>query len=165
MQTHNQKLTPKSIINTLVILHLVFTLCPLFFGLYVLLISYKSNPNFDNYSDPFLFILIVMGIISVLLSNYLYKTQINSLREKTVLSEKLNGFTVATLIRYAPLEGTSLFIIFIANNYFNPFYLVVPAFLIVCLSYRRPTKYKIERDLELNNVQKNKLNKTDEIIN
>ena len=164
MEIHNQKLTPKSFLNTLAIYHLAFTFAPLAFGLFVLYTMNVSKLNFDNFADPLLYILSAVGVVSVFLSNYLYKMHINSLKEKPSLREKISGFQAAIIVSLAPLEGASLLATFAADNYSNIFYLIVSAGLICCIFYRRPTKDKIARDLELNSAQKNQFNKNEEFI-
>ena len=105
-----------------------------------------------------------IGVIGVFLSNYLYKKNINSLKDKSSLREKLTGFQSASIISYAPLEGAALLGIVAAYKYPNIFYLIISALLIIYLFYRRPSKDKIERDLELNSELKNQFNKSEETI-
>jgi len=164
MENQKKKLTPKVFTNTIAMLHLFFTFPPLVFGMFVLFTMDDWKLHLDDYSDPYLYAVPIVAIICVLLSNYLYKKKISSLKDTPDLKEKLSGFQMASIISYAPLEGGALLGIVTAYNYPNIYFLIISGILLIYLLYRRPSKDKIESHLALTGALKSQFNKSDEVI-
>jgi hypothetical protein len=164
MQSKDHLLTPNIFTRTLKILHLAFTFSPLFFLLFVLYTMDEWKLNLDNYSDPFLFVVPITAIGGVFLSKFLYKRNIDALKDKDNLRSKLAGFQSASIVSYAPVEGAALLGIVAAYKSPNIFYLSIAGLLIIYLFYQRPSKLKIEQDLELHGELKNQFDKGDEEI-
>jgi len=73
-------------------------------------------------------------------------------------------FQTASIIKYALLEGASLFSIVIFSNTQNLTYLIIGVVLIGYLYLQRPTKSKIESALDLKGADKAKFDRTHEPV-
>ena len=154
--------TPRNFIKTLSIIHYALLAGPLISGI----IFYMNTQSVINGSpdDIFIYILPVIGLAGIFASKTLYSMLLSPLKQKDNLQEKLAGLQTASLVRYALVEGPALFNIIWFGQTGNLLYLTIGGVLVIYLFILRPTKSKIESDLELKGEHQRKFNKMDEII-
>ncbi len=139
---------PKTFIKTLTLIHTVLCVGLLGFAIFV----YYQNGGFTarmNQQDMFIYIVPILAAAGYFLSQLVFKKQIEAISEEEKLSTKLGKYQIATLIKYALLEGPG-FLALIA--YFwsgNALYLVIAVALITYLFVQRPTVNKIKKELPL----------------
>ena len=159
MENKNNELTAKGFIKTISIIHLALMSGLLLFGTYVYLQNNEWELILSNSNDIFFFIVPVLAISGILLGNYLYKKQIDTLSNNNSLKGKLVGFQTASLIKYALIEGPAFLGIRVSMNNGNLLYLIISTGLIAYFFTQRPTREKIERDLNLNRELKDEFRK------
>lgn len=143
----------KSFLRILTILFLALAATQTIFAI----LSFAQHQKTEVIIDPANDVLFIPFLATLLLAfavgPILYKKIIAQAHGKT-LSEKLNQYRIGIFIRYATIEGPSLFgivIYFLSGNFF---YLLISALLIVYFLTLKPSKEKIERDLNLDYKEK-----------
>jgi hypothetical protein len=79
---------------------------------------------------------------------------VGNLKNKTTLLEKLTGYQAALIVRFALLEGPSLFAIVVFTLTNNWFFLLISVCIIVYFITLRPGTEKVADDLQLNYDEK-----------
>lgn len=154
--------TPQSILKSMQIIHAGLLAGQVMFAVVSYTVVEKA-PHFDikNTGDVFLFIVPLMAIASFIASNLLFKLKIAGLPGKDILVEKLIGYLTALIIRFALLEGASLFgiVTFLISG--NLLFLLISALLMIYMLTLRPSVSKAEADLELSYEDKLELEAKD----
>lgn len=152
--TSKPQTDPKAIFKTIKIIHLALLAGQLLF----FVVAFTQTPpqkfalNFAN--DPLLLVVPFMAVGSFLLSNILFKQQIGSAANQTTLAGKLTRYQSASIIRFALIEGISLFSVVGFLKSGNLLFAVVFGLLILLFIANRPTKDKVETDLNLSYEEK-----------
>jgi len=107
-----------------------------------------NNINIDIDISTFKYMLPALFVVVVLLSNFLFKKTMSSIKRTDSLFEKLTKYQSANLMRGAPLEGFSFFAIFSQSNTSN--YLIFIGLAIVVMLINFPSKSKFENLVNLN---------------
>ncbi len=164
MENNKYEITPNGFLKILTILHLALVAGVSFFALFVYLQNAEWKFNLSDTNDIFFFIVPSFAIFGIYLGSFLYKKQLNSLANKKSLKEKLAGFQSASIIKYATIEAPALLAIVAAFLNGNLFYLLISIVLLIYLFFQKPTKEKIEMELNLTGDMKSQFSKGDEII-
>ncbi|MCU0353259.1 MAG: hypothetical protein MUD08_05895 [Cytophagales bacterium] len=94
----------------------------------------------------------------------LFKIMLQAAKKQSGLSDKVSRYGTALIVRYALLEAPSLFSIvsyFLTGNYL---FLAIAGVIIVLFLFIRPTKEKLEQDLELNQSELAQTSNPDAVI-
>ena len=113
---------------------------------------YYRNGNFTasmNQQDIFIYIVPIVAAAGYFLSQLVFKKQIESISSEEKLSTKLEKYQIASLIKYALLEGPGFLALMAYFWSGNALYLVIAIALIVYLFVQRPTVEKIKKQLPL----------------
>ncbi len=149
MQSQNQ--TSKEYFNSLTIIHAALIAGQLMFiGVLVYLNRSESPTSYsENHNDIFLILAPVLAILGILGGFFITKNRLESIDKRTELKDKLEHYRTTLIIKFALLEGPSLFslVCFLLSG--NYMFLGLSAILILILFTYRPTKEKTMRDLEL----------------
>ncbi|MEN8125479.1 MAG: hypothetical protein ABFR32_10155 [Bacteroidota bacterium] len=160
MENNNNILpSPKKSIQILSIIHLVLSLGIIFFGTIVYLQVSETNFDISKTDDTFFYLVPILAIGGIWVSNFLFNQKINEIPKNTTLIEKLAAYQTASIIKYALLEGPAFLGIIAFMEDGNLLYLLISGLLVLYLFYQKPTKDKIEIDLNLSEEQKYQLNK------
>ena len=160
----NYELTPKGFLKTISILFLGLLAGPLIFGIFTYSTIKETKIDYSDTNDIFLFLVPLVAISGILVGNILFKEQIDKLKNKDSLREKLSGFQTASIIKYALLEGPAFLGIVAFNDNGNLLYLIISGILILYLISQRPTNDIIETTLNFTNEQQNQFNQREQII-
>jgi hypothetical protein len=152
--------TPNKIVKTLSIIHLAMVIGPLLTGT-VFYMNTELNTN-GTQNDIFIYIFPVIALAGIFASKVLYRLFLNPLKQKEQLQDKLAGLQSASFIQYALIEGPAFLNIIWFSQTGNLLYLTIGAVLLIYLFTLRPTKTKIENDLELKGEHKRQFNKGNE---
>lgn len=143
----------KAYLKLLVIIHLALAFAQTVFAA----VSFAQHQKTKMIVDPandFMFIPFIATLaMAFFMGPFLYKKLLGQATGKP-LAVKLNQFKSAIIVRYALLEGASMFgivIYFLSGNFF---YLLISGLIIVYFFTLRPTKEKIEKDLNLDYKEK-----------
>lgn len=154
--------TPQSILRSMQIIHAGLLAGQVMFAVVSYTVVEKA-PHFDikNTGDLFLFIVPLMALACFVAGNLLFKLKIAPLPGKDTLVEKLIGYLSALIIRFALLEGASLFgiVSFLISG--NLLFLLISVLLMVRMLTLRPTISTAETDLELSYEDKLELEAKD----
>lgn len=156
--------TPKSFIKTITIIHLALIMGLLLFSGVSYTLVETNVLSFDFENDIFSLIVPVFAIGGAFASNFIYTKKINELTSLESLKDKVMGYQTACIIRFALLEGPALLGIVYYMQTGNLLFLIIAGALIVYFVTLRPTKEKIETDLNFSFEQKSAFNQMDEVI-
>ena len=163
---HNQSIafTPKSFIQRITIIHLALIMGQLLFSGVSYSLVETNFLSFDFGNDVFVMLVPALAVGGAFASNFIFNKKISELIILELLKDKLMGYQTACIIRYAMLEGPALFSIVIYMQTGNLLYLIIAGAIIAYFVTLRPSKAKIEMDLNLNFEHKAIFNKMDEVI-
>lgn len=137
----NQIMTEK--IKTLQIIHLAIcagTILAYFFVGEISLETLKI-PTIDSSSIVYALI----PVFAFVLSTFLFKSQLKQIDPKLKLEDKLPIYQVASIMRWAVLEGAAFILLF-----FKPDFILFGILIIIYLIFLRPTEDRITNDLSGN---------------
>lgn len=114
-----------------------------------------------NYADGTIFMYMspIFFIVGVLLSNFLFKSQIKKIKPTDFLFSKLTKYQGANIMRGAPLEASGLMAtvaFYLTENYY---YLILSGTSLFLMFLYFPSKNKFELLVDLNMEEKTKLKK------
>ncbi|MDT0605506.1 hypothetical protein [Croceitalea rosinachiae] len=159
---NTRKTTPQAFLKTLSILHLALLAGPLLAAIFFYL---NTEVNINGASNEiFIYVFPVIGLAGIFASKFLYQQFLKPLKQHELLQTKLAGLQTASLIQYAVVEGPALLNIVWFGQTGNLLYLTIGAVLLIYLFILRPTKTKVETDLELKGAHKRQFDKLDESL-
>jgi hypothetical protein len=148
--------TPKNALKTTSIIHLALLAGQVLF----MIVAYITNKNIkyfdykDSRNDVFFYIAPLMAITCTVVGGFLFNQQLGKFHQQAAgsgktLSEKLQAYQSALIVRYALLEGPSLFgiVCFLITG--NLFYLLISTCLIITMISLRPSVNAAEAYLQL----------------
>jgi len=106
----------------------------------------------------------ILALSSLLITTQVTKSQLQSIKQKTTLKEKLEGYRSALLLKYALLEGPSLFASVCLLLSGHIFFLAMAVLIIVVFFIQKPTKAKTIADLELSHKDQELLQNEEAIV-
>lgn len=123
--------------------------------------------GFDNSDAGFVqiaqIIVTVLAVSSLLISTQVSKAIINKAKANNTLKKKLEGYRSALIVKYALLEGPSLFSCTFLLLTGNLFFFVIPMLIIAIFFMHKPSKEKAIADLDLHYTEQDLL-KDDEAV-
>jgi len=119
------------------------------FTIVALTICHNKGIDITNTGDVFFYVAPLLALGCLAGSVFLFKKQVNVAINKHTLKEKLMAYQGALIQRYAFINGATMFAIVVYIQTGNLYYLTIAGFLMLCLLAFRPTKDKIENDLNL----------------
>ncbi|MGB6153555.1 MAG: hypothetical protein WBG48_16360 [Pricia sp.] len=138
----------KTFLRTLTIIHTA--LCA---GLMVFaIVAYYQKGDFEarmNSQSILIYMVPVVAVAGYFLSQLLFKKQLEHISKEETLSVKLGKYQVASILKYALLEGPGILALLAYYWSGNALHLVVAIALIAYLFVQRPTADKIKKDLPL----------------
>lgn len=157
--------TPKTFLKTISIIHLALIAGQVLFAITALGIKTKHQTDVRNSNEVFMFIVPLLALAGFVAGQLLFKQQVNKLSGETSLKEKIKGYQGAVIVRFALLEGPSLFAIAAFLMTKNLLFLLVSGVIILYFISLRPTKERTENDLNLSFEEKLTFGREDEILN
>jgi len=119
------------------------------FAITALAITPSGKFSINTPNDPYLIAVPIMAIGSFIASMMLHRQLIATAVSKPTVQQKIVGYQTAMIVRLALLEGASLFGIVVYIVTTNLLYLGISGVLIAFFITLRPTRDKIETDLNL----------------
>jgi len=157
----NTQQTAKAMLKTIPILHMGLLAGQVLFAIVSFNISPPNTFYWINHNDPFVFVVPIIAIACYALGNFLFRQQIGAAIEKPTVQQKVAGYQTAMIIRFAMLEGASLFGIVSYLLTGNLLLIGISGLLIVYFIILRPTRDKIETELNLDYQEKMELDSDD----
>jgi hypothetical protein len=122
----------------------------MFMAVAYLLNSNQISPTKHEMYDMFIIIVPIIIGSGLFLSNFIFKMLIGKIEQKTSIENKLMTYRSALIIKYALMEGPSLFAIVAFLISGNAIFLAFAAVMILAFILQRPNRDKIAQDLNLN---------------
>ncbi|QEC74930.1 hypothetical protein [Mucilaginibacter ginsenosidivorax] len=150
--------TPKNALKTTSIIHLALIAGQVLFMI-MAFITNKNTIYFDyknSRNDVYFYIVPLLAVMGTVAGGFLFNQQLGKFHQQSAgaginrtLSEKLKAYQSALIVRYALLEGPSLFgiVCFLITG--NLFYLLISACLIITMISLRPSVNATEAYLQL----------------
>jgi hypothetical protein len=149
-------INPATFIKTTSIIHLALVMGQIVFAATTLLIS-KNQAHTQN-DGIFIYISPALALSGFVIGHFLFLKFLGNIKRDSPLKTKLAAYQSATIVRFALLEGPSLFAIVSFMLTGNMVFLGISAAIILYFIYLRPTRQKVEDDLALNYNEKAELN-------
>ncbi|AYL96923.1 hypothetical protein [Mucilaginibacter celer] len=145
-----------ALVKTTIIIHLALTAGQILFAVVTFLIPKKPATGHSN--DMLIFIVPTLAVSCFAAGHLLFKKLLSNINSQSPLKAKLISYQSATIIRLALLEGPSLFAIVSFLITGNMVFIGIAGLIILYFIYLRPTRQKIEDDLNLGYDEKAELN-------
>ena len=152
-----EKVTPKTFVKTISIIHFALLGGIIMFGAFVYFQNNNWILNIENTEDIFLMVVPLTILAGVLMGSIIYRKKVNSLKDRQSLKEKLTGFQEALILKYALIEGPAFLSIVAAMLTGNSLYLIISGVLVLYMLSLKPTQRKIEQGLELSRAMRDEL--------
>jgi hypothetical protein len=144
-----QQQTPQTYLKTIGVIHLALILGQVMFGVLIICQTRQSILFIPKANDSFFIVAIILTITAIAGGTFWFKQNIDNATSKDSLKQKLMVYQTAFIKRFALLDGASLFAIVVSSVRGNLFYLLIAGAIILFMLVLRPTKDKIENDLNL----------------
>lgn len=164
MQT--KPLTSKEYFRAIQIIFASLVAGQVFFALVLIFLRLVGdfNPGLAELKLVFMIISCLMVIGGYLGGKYLFRMRMNSAKELPVLSDKMNSYRSALIVRYALLEGPAFFAFVSFLLTVDWLFLGIGGFIIAIFITLFPSKNSAIRDLELNLSEEQKILDPDAVI-
>ncbi len=146
-----QKLKVLKIIHLGLLTGLVVFFCVVSF------VVYNNKVNDPQSAEIFEMVVPLLALMALMASRFIPKTVLNKIDPGTSLSDKLQRYNTAMIMRCAFIEGAALFSIVTYMITGDVLLQVLAAILIITLGIQHPTKSKIISDLKLDADQRQEL--------
>ncbi|SEO03649.1 hypothetical protein SAMN05192574_10564 [Mucilaginibacter gossypiicola] len=150
---------PNTFLKTTSVIHLALIAGQIIFAATAFMTTKNHATNKSD--DVFIYVAPIMAVTGFAIGSILFKTMVNKIDGQSPLKTKLAAYQSALIVRFALLEGPSLFAIVSFMLTGNLIFLGISGAIIACFIYLRPTKQKIEDDLSLGYEEKAELDGTD----
>jgi len=147
--------TSKAYFKFLTIIYFALITGQLIFGLFA---YYLNSNNITVTSNPelreiFLYVVPMLFLFSMLAGYLIFRFRIRMIKARTTLVEKLTQYRSLVIVRYALLEGSSLFSIVAYLVTGDLLFLTFSGFIILFFISIRPTRERAETELRLNSSE------------
>ncbi|AXG70384.1 hypothetical protein KORDIASMS9_02623 [Kordia sp. SMS9] len=157
-------MTPNSFIKTLTVIHFALVAgLTLFAGVILYLDRDKLNFAFDT-EDTLLLIFPIIAISALSASKIVVKQLLEKAKKTEDLKKMLPQYQTACIVKYVLIEGPAMFGIIFFMITSNAAFVAISGALIAFLMLQRPTKSKVEQELELHGELRNQFMRYDEVI-
>lgn len=146
--------------KALSILHLALVMGQVLFGAVAVFLRMSGGFNTDmpELRDVFIYLVPVVIIAAIIAGNTIFKSRLAAAKEKGSLTEKLNDYRAALIVRYALLEGPSLLAIIAYLLTGELLFICIAGMAIIIFFILRPSKERLVKDLDLSTAETNILN-------
>ncbi len=149
---------PNTFVKTISIIHLALIAGQIIFAAAAFMTT--KNHATSKSDEVFIYVAPILALSGFAISNISFKTLVNKIDSQSPLKTKLTAYQSALIVRFALLEGPSLFAIVSFMLTGNLIFLGVSGAIIAYFIYLRPTKQKTEDDLNLGYEEKAELDGT-----
>lgn len=136
----------------------------LLFAANVIFLNQDAVNNSDSGIETFRIVASVMAIVCVGASFAISKMQMKQILLKSNLFDKLNGYQVTNIIRYALLEMPGLFALIFYLLTTNNYFLILGGIIIALMVVQRPTNLKLIEELQLSSEERQIIENPEAVI-
>ena len=150
MSSQTTTSNPKASFKTLKLIHFAMCMGILMFMGVAYFQTIQKGFSFINSDDVFLYILPPIAIAGLLIGNKIFSVLINKIERTDTFTIQFSKLQLASLIKYALIEGPALIAILYYMRESNLAYLAIAVALLAYMLFSRPTKDNIQSYLKLN---------------
>lgn len=164
MNTKQQ--TSKEYFRTLQIIYYALIASQLFFGVVFLILMQggQIDPGQQNLKEIFSYIVPLFVVGGILGSNRMFTTLIKESKKIENLPEKMAGYRIALIVRYAFLQAPTVFSLVVYILTGGALFLGLASVIVVVFLTIKPTIERAAKDLDLNLNDKQAINDPNRII-
>ena len=160
-----QQQTSAQYFKSLNILHYILAAAQLLFAILAFILQKENKFIITPASNALRYVVSLIAVIGVAGGAILYQRQVNDVKTKKNLSDKLTAYRSVIIARGAFLEFPSLFAIIAFILTGEILFLGLTGSLIALFVFLRPTKEKVIKDLQLSAEEILIINNDDSIVN
>jgi len=148
----NIKQTSGDYFRSLIIVFYGLIIGQVFFGLISFFLVSTKNFNSDgaDLRSVFIYVVSIFCLAGFILSNLIFKNRLKAIDKKSSLMIKLNAYRAALILRYALLEGPSMFAIVVYLVTGDIIFILLATLMVLYFLTIRPNREKVIKDLDLN---------------
>ncbi len=155
----NREANPKGILDILSLIHFAMTFGLFAIGIFFYWLGDDWVVDYSNMGYKLPYAVPISAILGIIAGRLLFSRHMISLKTADTLGAKLNGYMTASLVKFACYEAPGFFGLFAAQETGNMAYLVITGLVVLMLAIERPTKQRVETDLQLNGELKREFEK------
>jgi len=140
---------PQGFLKTITIIHAALLIGQILFAGFAFFITNSAVINLKPNGDPLFFVVPFITVAGLIAGIFISKNKLAGMNDTNSLDEKLAIYQTTSIIRYALTEGASLFGIVTYLITGNLLFLLITGLNILYFIWLRPTKLKVEDDLNL----------------
>lgn len=157
-------ITPNKFLKNLSIVHVMLTFGVIAFSAVTLYINKAAFDFAFDTNDILVLIYPVIVVSALTLIGIVPKKILENAKKSNDLKTMLASYQTASIVKYILIEGSAMLGIVFYLLSKNGLFIVIALILIVFLILQRPTKNKVESDLELRGELRNQFQRYDEVI-
>lgn len=154
----DEDLNPKQYFISLRIIHSALVIGQIVFaGIIHFIVDSGHSPQHTDLINPLLLLAVFVTFGGLFGANLIYKTKLKNIQPSSRIQKKLYDYRVAIILHYSILETPSLFAgiaYFITANYL---FLLFALVIVIYFFINSPGKEKVNRDLDLNDREKEEI--------
>lgn len=155
----------ESFFKTLQRLHLFLVMGVfLFLSITIYLVETGGFGEDQALNDVFLYVVPLMAMTSLFISRFMFAKRVESLQSAKTLEDKTGGYQTALIVKWALIEGPSLFAVIAFMLTSNYVFAGIALALLLYLALQRPQKESALEDLSLSHDDFKKLRDDESII-
>ena len=160
-----QQQTSAQYFKSLNILHYILAAAQLLFAILAFILQKENEFTITPASNALRYAVSLIAVMGVTGGAILYQKQVNAIKSRKNLSDKLTAYRSVIIARGAFLEFPSLFAIIAFVLTGEILFLGLTGSLIALFVFLRPTKEKVIKDLQLSAEEILFINNDDSIVN
>jgi MFS family permease len=156
----NIKQTSGEYFRSLIIVFFGLIIGQVIFGLlsFFLVSTKRFSSEGTDLSSVFIYVVPIFVLAGFILSSLLFKNRLKAIDRKSSLMIKLDAYRAALILRYALLEGPSMFAIVVYLVTGGIIFILLAALIVLYFVTIRPNKENVIKDLDLNPNEEQILN-------
>ncbi len=144
-------------IRSITILHLALLVGQLLLGIIIVSLVYFKNASYfslQGISQQLLIACLLFSVVAYFAGNNLFKKKLEQINEEyNPVSQKLNDYRAANILRWAMMEGAVMFCIIIFFATGNYLIILIAGVMMLLFLSTRPTLLKTIRDLDISEAE------------
>ncbi len=126
-------------------------------GVFAFMVHYYLVQTDVNFPTNIIYLTLLLPVLGVLGSNFLFKIFLKRIPDKAPIREKLTSYQTALLVRYAILEMPTLMLLVLYFLCGNQFLILAALLAAAYFLMMKPSEIGLIEDLELNQEQQKEM--------
>ncbi|MCW5908220.1 MAG: hypothetical protein KIS94_10195 [Chitinophagales bacterium] len=159
-------MTSKAYFKSLALLHFALTMGQVIFLMVLVYLHTSLMPEQADktFATVLMYFVPAVALLSFSTGSFIYRTKLTALKTVSSLSEKLTGYRLTMITRFALWEGASLFSLIAYQLTGNNLFTVITVVFVLLFIVVRPTPEKLVYELELSPDEKAVIENPDGVV-